>query len=176
MLSLENKEKLCSILNVNMYGLSNIIRNLSKKLNKNFNDVDMNDLYIYINSQDEKVFWDEIFKICEENNYKGNPKFILNTVACMKDERCHTNDKIQNVKNYFEIMNYNNYLKENHLSELTCQCCGKKFLDKPNTKYCQDCWIEVTCCTCGKKLNRLRLKNDEENYYCNECKGKLSVE
>lgn len=177
MLSTDEKQYYQEVLQINTYGLSNIIRNIAKKKNKDFYKIDRNDLEEYVDSQnDENAFWDEIFKICEENNYSGNKKFILNTISHMKDKRCHTDDKIKNVKNYFEIMKYNQYLKENKLSELICQCCGKKFLDKPNTKYCQECWVDSYCCECGVNLNRKKFKNDNKDYYCNSCKGKKSVE
>ena len=176
MLSDQEIEKYKKILNLNGYGLSNVIKSIAKNKNKEFVEIVASDLDEYVESQDsENLFWEKIKSICEENNYKGNYKYIFSTVSRMKDEKFHTDDKIQNVINYFKIMNYNKYLKENNLAELICNCCNKPFIDKPRTKYCPNCIVEVTCYECGKLLGRFKIKNDDAKYYCDRCKGILSV-
>lgn len=176
MLSNQEIEKYKKILNLNGYGLSNVIKSIAKKKNKEFAEIVASDLDEYIKSQDsENLFWEKIKYICDENNYQGNYKYIFSTISRMKDEKCHTDDKIQNVINYFKIMNYNKYLKENNLAELICDCCKNLFIDKPRTKYCPNCIVEATCYECGKLLGKFKIKNDESKYYCDVCKGILSV-
>lgn len=75
----------------------------------------------------------------------------------MHDNRCHTSDPIQNVKNYFEIINYEKYLKENNLQRRICKCCNYEFIANKGEIYCKNCLVETVCCECKKPLGRLLL-------------------
>ena len=117
-----------------------------------------------------------IKRICIANNYIGNYKYILNSISHIKDEKFHTENDVQNVRNYFIEMNYKNYLAKCGLKEKECKECHNIFIGTKNEKYCKNCLKEAKCCECGKNLRYKIVKSDDSKRYCNICKSRKAKE
>lgn len=167
MISAELKLQAMAALNVNAYGLSNVLRSIARQKYVKFDELSDDDLNEHLEKVKQNLDkMDKIRKICEQNNYAGNVNFILSTVSHMHDPRCHTSDDIQNVENYFKV------IREAAQKHRYCKRYVAEIPLDSKLLYCNDCVKIAQCYVCGNNLDgRMVLIDDERKFFCNNCHG-----